>query len=230
MARIDWRLCRLQTALYAAAGLVFSKYPVNLAILGAASLISGDAEAQRLYGAALVLAIACLVWIASGLLLSAGAQWLPARHGGLWPGALLVATAAALHGPVNRSLVLQLTSGKAQAVIPSGIYMFWLALLCGGLFYGHCLLVQRSRDWHRRLAAAETERTAAEARLRETRMQALQQGMDPVLLEQSLGALRTTYAHDRAAGEELLGALVEALRSPAAFVEPATPASKKGES
>lgn len=221
--RIDWRLCRQQTMVYAAAGLIYSTFPVAIAGLGTAKLLGGGFTAGLLYRITLLLSMAFAVWFICGLLLSAAAQWLHATpEGSLWRGAPLVAAAAAFHGPANRFLVIQFVPADAALPIPANIFMFWLTSFCGGLFFGYCVLVQRSRHRNNLLVNAEIERASAEAQLRETRMHALEERMDPALLEHTLGALRGTYAHDRAAGEELLGALVEALRSAVPSAQEAT--------
>jgi hypothetical protein len=204
--RIDWRLCRLQAVLYGVAALTFSTS--DFVRIGGQAVLS--------FRPALLLTVTYVAWVAAGLVLAAGAQWAHAASGrGLWRGVLVVVVAAAMQGPLFVLLMYAVVNpvlSEPFAVLGSSVYVFWLGTLSGGLFFGYCLLVQRSRDRRGLLARAEIERTNTEARLRETQTWALEQRFDPALLERSLGGLRSTYAHDRAAGEDLLGALVEALR------------------
>lgn len=81
------------------------------------------------------------------------------------------------------------------------------------LFFGYCRLVQASRARRGQIERAELDRAASEVRLREARVQALEQCIDPVLLQRTIAGLRAAYARDRREGEALLDLLVEFLRA-----------------
>jgi hypothetical protein len=205
--RIDWWLASMQAACFAVAQTVFSATEVlRIAI-----------DAHELWHVAPLLLLVLLSWMLSGLVLAAGAQWaLTATSRRWWRLAAVVPAAALLHGPLNEfmvwGLLRSMQSHAAPLVVAPSLFLFWRAALGGTLFLAYCLMVQRSRERRRELAASTINRARLEASVREARAGTIQRSLDPALLEQSLATLRTAYGRDRADGEELLDALVEYLR------------------
>jgi hypothetical protein len=203
--RIDWRLCWLQAALYAATQTVFSttegiRYVVEE---GAVRDISP------------LLMASFVIWLASGVALAAVAQWAWGTATRTLLGGVVVLTASAVHSPANAILLQILVRAyfpEADVPLVPILYMFWIGTLGGGLFFGYCTLVQRSVSRSRELAHVDIERTDLEARLRQARTAFLERSVDPALLERSLAALRAAHARDSKGSAALLDQLVEFLR------------------
>lgn len=208
--RIDWRSCRTQAAWYALAYTVYSSME-TIRVAG-----GGGTLRQALPVWVTVLAVCMAVNAFHGLLLAAGAQWThAARRHRLWRGVLVLLVSTSMQPLLNASMLrtaAEVFHPSTLAALASSPFIIWRTLVGGTLFFGYCLLVQRSRQRQDQLARTELARVASELRLREARAQALEHCVDPVLLERTVAALRSAYARNSKEGGSLLDALVEFLR------------------
>lgn len=204
--RIDWRLCRWQAV---ALGMCYSAFSTTEALR--------FADNGKLPAVLILLCTSFVTWFGLGLALAAGAQWTQAdaRH-------LLLRTAGfillpgVLNGQIDTVMRHALSHFELSSLDANNIawlFAAWRGGVGSALFFGYCRLVQASRARRGQIERAELERAASEVRLREARVHALEQCIDPVLLQRTIAGLRAAYARDRREGEALLDLLVEFLRA-----------------
>lgn len=204
--RIDWRLCAWQALALAT---YYSAFSTTEALR-----LAGDG---KLPAVLILLGISLVNWYALGVILAAGAQWTQAdpRHRLLRTAAFIVLPGL-LNGQVDTLLRYSLSYFEISALDPNNVawlFAAWRGAVGSALFFGYCRLVHASRARRGQIERAELERAASEVRLREARVHALEQCIDPVLLQRTIAGLRAAYARERREGEALLDLLVEFLRA-----------------
>ena len=127
-------------------------------------------------------------------------------------GAVLVAACVSLATASGRADIL-IEQGVVQSVQTLRLNSFILALTPALLFFAHLQRSQRHEQAVLRLAAAQAGQRAADQRIVQARLQALQARTDPQLLFEMLDVVRRSYGIDPTRAERLLDELASFLRS-----------------
>jgi hypothetical protein len=167
------------------------------------------------------LASLAIIWCATGLIWSMGCKIaeerrrpvliMPAVFGGAWAVSMLAAYAPLIpqgaYAPGDFGRLAHLP------VFDLSVYSLWINLFYGGLYTLGFFATRRTLRLRRRLAELRLARSQAEAKLRETRLQAVRGQIQPAMLLDALDALRLAYARDQAAGDAMFDLLIAFLRA-----------------
>nr|WP_321985700.1 hypothetical protein [uncultured Lichenicoccus sp.] len=149
------------------------------------------------------LALVASSYMTCGLIWAVGAELPASRRRPLLAFALQLVAATAADVASNELVPLFMSHSSSMASIlftapfPDFIgHAFWGNAFFGGLFVAAHRFTQQNLELHRRLARLRLVLGESEMRLREARVQSLQEQLRPATLVQALHAMRASYIRD----------------------------------
>lgn len=196
-ASMDWRRAATYGVLWGIVCSVMSSLELPLGEISAADLLRFSA-------------IEFLQWCIPGLVLAGGTMLLERRLTVMQMALALVAFALLECAAIWT--IFQFLELRPWLLVTYA-YVFWLALVYGGLFVAAYRLSMRSERIRRLLVRAQIARQEAESLLATAEIETLQGHVDPAFLLRVMVEVERRYAHDPSGVDRLLDPLVSFLRA-----------------